>query len=138
MQRLNISIIRQGISEPLVLTARKPEVTDLITDDIASPVRKLSATVRTFQRQVVVVPQRTSGATSQNSRSFGLWQSHRTEESVLFDLASEVFGVRLLRAAEIHWEGEHRPSFASEGDDRCTFRRDRFASEVAKMIAVRF
>jgi hypothetical protein len=41
--------------------------------------------------------------------------------------------MRFLRPAGVHWEGEHRPNFPSEGDERCMFTRDlnQFASEVA-------
>jgi hypothetical protein len=59
-QRPNVSTIRQAVSEPLVPTARKREITDIPPDRIASPVRKLSATVKPSQSPVVVLLQRTS------------------------------------------------------------------------------
>jgi predicted dienelactone hydrolase len=49
------------VSELLVPTARKREIPGIMPNPIASPVRKLSATVRPSQSPVVVIPQGTSG-----------------------------------------------------------------------------
>jgi hypothetical protein len=58
-ERPDTKALRQAISEPLIPAARKREAPDIMLDPIASPVRRLSATVRPSQSPVVVVPHAT-------------------------------------------------------------------------------
>jgi hypothetical protein len=64
-QRPNVSTIRQAVSEPLVPTARKREITGILPDPIASPVRKLSTTVKPSRARSSSSHREHRGATDQ-------------------------------------------------------------------------
>jgi hypothetical protein len=55
-ERPDTKTLRQAVSEPLIAAARRREAPDNMLDPIASPGKKLSATIRSSQSPVVVIP----------------------------------------------------------------------------------
>jgi hypothetical protein len=55
--------IRQALSEPLMQSAGKPEIDDILLDPIATPVKRMSAILRPAQSPVVLFPHSASRGT---------------------------------------------------------------------------